>query len=130
MVRRFCPFFLALLCCVGCQVPEKTAFNRVEVKKALPEDVSLDDVVHAYSPVDKFTVEHELIDLGAHVNKDGKLVDGEGKEIRFFHETHCWGTPPPNYDEEQRQEAERFANLAENYTVVTITANPSGIPTP
>jgi hypothetical protein len=105
---------LGLLLFAGCQSSPKQGFERAAVQRCLPPDVSLDDVMEAYSPVDRFTVEDELIDLGAHVDKDGKLRDAKGNEIRFIHEAQGEGASPPGA----------------GCTVVVIPANPAAIRSP
>jgi hypothetical protein len=130
MLRRLCPLLLAVLACAGCATPQKKFFEREAVMRCLPPDVTLDDVVQAYTPTDKFTVEQELIDLGAHVDDDGNLVDEGGKQIRFFRETPCWGAAATECEQLKMREAEQLAKLSEQYTVVTLTANPTGIPSP
>jgi hypothetical protein len=112
MLLRLFPILLVLSSCAGCQSPQKTMFDRQAVTRCLPPDVTLETVATAYSAVDKFTVEQELIELGAHVDHEGKLRDGSGKEIRFFREGEDGSNPSAN-------EAS-LATLSKDFTVVTI----------
>ena len=71
----------------------------------LPADVKRDEIVDAQvvasSSVDrppvinKVTVEQKLTELQASC-RDGKLVDGSEREIRFYRLVGCWGNPPRN----------------------------------
>jgi hypothetical protein len=103
----------------------------------LPANIRLADIVSAtlisfsstngYN-IKKTTVEQKLIALNAYCNANGKLVDGAGREIYFYHLTGCWGNAPSNYLDilgKQRQEIEE---LSQQYTVIEMTCNPSGIP--
>jgi hypothetical protein len=72
------------------------------------------------------TVAQKLASLKARC-KRGKLVDGAGKEIRFFHLKGCWGNPPEGYQEILDKQAGELATLKKRYTVIEMTCNPSGI---
>lgn len=111
---------------------------KVALSQCLPSGIKLDDVVSAdisgYSngqPVGlhKVTVEQKLTELNASCN-NGKLVDSVGKEITFYHLTGCWGNPPYNYQEILQKQQDEINKLKEQYTVVEMTCNPSGIPIP
>jgi hypothetical protein len=100
----------------------------------LPKDIKSSDVVSTRlvqtatgDVVEKVTVEQTLIELRADC-KNGKLVDGSGREIYFYKLTGCWGNVPPNYQEIlERQQAE-LEMLRKQYTVIEMTCNPSGLP--
>lgn len=105
--------------------------------KCLPTDIKLSDVVEATSagydngqPVGlhKVTVEQKLNELKATCNSDNKLVDGNGKQIVFFHLTGCWGNPPLNYDDILKKQRDEISKLKQQYTVIEMTCNPSGVP--
>jgi len=72
------------------------------------------------------TVAEKLASLKAHCKK-GKLIDGTGKEIRFFHLTGCWGNPPEDYQEILDEQSRKLAQLKKRYTVIELTCNPSGM---
>jgi hypothetical protein len=105
--------------------------------KCLPADIKLNDVVDATSsgyangqPVglQKVTVEQKLNELKATCNRDNKLVDGSGKQIIFYHLKGCWGNPPRNYQEILKEQRDEINRLKQQYTVIEMTCNPSGIP--
>ena len=105
----------------------------------MPTDTKLSDVVSAnitgYSngqPVGlhKVTVEQKLNELKATCSSDNKLVDATGKQIAFYRLTGCWGNPPANYLELAQKERDEINKLKEQYTVIEMTCNPSGIPIP
>lgn len=114
MRSRHCVALLGLLLFAGCQSSSRAMFDRAAVTRCLPPGVALDDVMQAYTPVDRFTLEDELVDLGAHVDKDGKLRDGQGKAIRFVQEAQAAAEDAPG----------------EDGTVVVIPANPADIHSP
>src|ERR1700736_5472482 len=84
--------------------------------KCLPPEIKLSDVVEATNSgpakgqsvgQHNVTVEQRLNELKATCNNDNKLVDGNGRQIVFYHLTGCWGNPPENYqDILQRQRDE------------------------
>ncbi|GEM_PF-5784511 len=86
----------------------------------LPADIKADYIV---SYGDKnVSVQEKLIELNADC-VDGRLVDGNKREIRFFR-VACFGNPPYNYDEIRQHEREEMARLRQVYTVVVIQCNP------
>jgi hypothetical protein len=86
----------------------------------LPADVKPDDIV---SYGDKnISVQEKLVELNADC-VDGRLVDGNKREIRFYR-VACFGNPPHNYDEIRQHEQEEIEKLKQNYTVVVIECNP------
>lgn len=104
----------------GAIVPGRTGFAR-----CIPAGRALTDVVRVNENRTKTTVQQELTTLGAGC-VNGKLVDRNDREIRFYDLVGCWGNPPPNYQETlARQEAE-LAKLKKQYTVIEMTCNPSG----
>lgn len=91
--------------------------------KCLPADIKLDDIADA-----NITVEQKLNALKAICNSANKLVDATGKQITFYHLTGCWGNPPSNYLELLQKQQDEINKLKEQYTVIEMTCNPSGIP--
>jgi hypothetical protein len=105
--------------------------------KCLPAGIKLSDVVEATSAgyangqpagVHKITVEQKLNDLKATCNSENKLVDGNGRQIVFYHLTGCWGNPPRNYQELLQKQRGEIERLKRQYTVIEMTCNPSGAP--
>lgn len=113
------------------------AMHEVPFAGCLPADVQLGDIVEAHvvdsfsgdppPVVEKVTVEQKLTALQARC-RDGKLVDGFGKEIRFYRLIGCWGNPPYNYQDILQRQQEEINTLKERYTVIEMTCNPSGLP--
>jgi hypothetical protein len=104
--------------------------------KCLPAGIKLSDVVEATiagyandKPVEshKVTVEQKLNALKATCDSDNKLVDGNGKQIVFYHLTGCWGNPPPGYQEILQKQRAEIDKLKQQYTVIEMTCNPSGV---
>jgi hypothetical protein len=111
--------------------------SQSSLAKCLPADIKLSDVVEATSTgyangqlvgLHKVTVEQKLNELKATCNSDNKLVDGNGKQITFYHLTGCWGNPPYNYQEILQKQRHEIDKLKQQYTVIEMTCNPSGIP--
>ena len=103
--------------------------------KCLPADVKLNDVVEAsiagyVNGQHKVTVESKLNELKATCNRDNKLIDGNGKQVVFYQLIGCWGNPPPDYRELLEKQREEINKLKQQYTVIEMTCNPSGIPIP
>lgn len=106
--------------------PQTSQFN------CLPEDVQLTDLLSATwetnnyvtTLVNKVTVEQKLRQLNA-CCKNGKLVDGNGREIRFVRLIGGWGTEPPNYHEILAKQSATIEKLMETYTVIQIPHNTS-----
>ena len=86
--------------------------------------MSADDLVEygAGSKTAKVTVRKKLSEMKARCSK-GKLRDRKGREIRFFH-ISCWGNPPPDYLEIQRQEQAQLAKLKLHSSVIVLGCNP------
>lgn len=99
----------------------------------LPPDLKPTDIVSAERVGDppkilKVTVEEKLIQLYARC-KRGKLLDGKGKEIRFYR-VHCFGAPTAYALETMRREHDELEALRKKYTVIEMTCDPSGEPRP
>ena len=71
------------------------------------------------------TVKQRLLQLKAYC-KDGKLLDGRGKEIRFVQLIGCWGNPPEDYQEQLNQQQAEIKRLKQKYTVVQISCAQDG----
>ncbi|MDJ0796865.1 MAG: hypothetical protein QNJ51_08495 [Calothrix sp. MO_167.B12] len=103
----------------------------------LPPERKLTDIVSATlssgiignDTVKTVTVEQKLTELRASC-KNNRLVDGSGREIRFYQLAGCWGNPPQNYSDILRAQDEEIRNLEKQYTVINMTCNPGGIPLP
>ncbi len=104
----------------------------------LPADRKLDDVVKAevtnYSPggifeINKTTIEQKLTEMNASCS-NSKLFDSSGKEIVFYDLDGCWGAQPPNEKEIMLKQQEKINKLKEEYTVIEMTCNTSGVPFP
>lgn len=65
------------------------------------------------------TLKETLRQIKAHCKKD-KLVDGAGREIRFYRLLGCWGNPPEDYQEQLARQDEELQRLKKKYTVVEI----------
>ena len=89
----------------------------------LPDDVTLKDVVtyNKGNSRKNVTVKDKLLKLKAQC-KNGKLVDDDHKEIRFFR-VQCWGNPPADYKERQQRQQEELKELEKKYTVVVMGCN-------
>ena len=103
----------------------------------LPESRQLTDVVSVEgfadnpeeaSKLKRVTVSQKLAELQARCDDNDLLVDGEGREIRFFDLRFCGGPNPP--EEMVREYREELEALEEKYTVIGMTCNLGGIPYP
>jgi hypothetical protein len=96
---------------------------RFDCFDCLPEGIKLDDVV-SYGTNKRLnvTVLAKLTEMKAHC-ADGKLLDENDKEIRFFR-VSCWGYRPPDYLEIRRREKAKLEELKEHYTVIVFGCNP------
>jgi hypothetical protein len=92
----------------------------------LPEGFTPADVVsYTRKHKDKegfLTLQDKLVELKARC-KSGKLVDGKGREIRFFRVT-CYGNPPENYEELMQKEREELEALQKHFTVIVLACDP------
>ena len=68
------------------------------------------------------TIEDRLVELKAHC-KDGRLIDGKGREIRFF-KSACYGNPPSDYEELRQKELEDLQKLQKKYCVIVMECDP------
>lgn len=97
----------------------------------LPSDVQLTDLLSATWETKNYvttlltsvTVEQKLRQLNASCH-NGKLVDGNGREIRFVRLVG-WGNPPYNYGEILAKQSATIEKLMETYTVIQIPYNSS-----
>jgi len=92
----------------------------------LPEGYKSTDVV-SYRQKRKggdgyITIEDRLVELKSHC-KDGKLIDGKGREIRFF-KFACYGNPPVDYEEQRQKELEELEKLQKKYCVIVMECDP------
>jgi hypothetical protein len=110
--------------------------SQSSLAKCLPPEIGLSDVVDATSAGSaksqpggshNITVEQKLNELKATCSSDNKLVDGNGKQIVFYHLTGCWGNPPADYQDILQKQREELNKLKQQYTVIEISCNPSGI---
>lgn len=92
----------------------------------LPEGIGLEEAVSVRqlkpttaTPSKRVTVRETLLSLEAHC-KEGNLVAGSGREIRFYRLVGCWGNPPVDYLEQLARQNQELAQLKKNYTVVEI----------
>jgi hypothetical protein len=93
----------------------------------LPSDLTLDtrfsDNPKTVSPKGDrrvTTVREKLVQLRARC-VDGRIYDGRGKEIRFYH-IQEWGNPPGNYREIQERQRRELEDLESRYTVIRMYA--------
>ena len=91
----------------------------------LPADINLEETVSApqlkstttaSKPV---TIKETLSRLKARCKK-GKLISGDGREIRFYRLLGCWGNPPDDYQEQLARQNQELQRLKKKYTVVEI----------
>jgi hypothetical protein len=92
----------------------------------LPPEVNLEEVVSAPpaklangKSAKQVTVRDKLLSLKARCKK-GKLVAGNGREIRFYRLIGCWGNPPDDYEEQLKRQSEELQRLKKKYAVVEI----------
>ena len=117
----------ALLLCVSSLTPHR-------LETCLPSDIKLTDTVSAQvirsdasgNVMKRLTVKEKLTALKARCKK-GRLVDGRGREIRFYRLTGCWGNPPANYEEILERQRNELSRLKKRYTVVEMSCNSSGL---
>lgn len=121
------------------QVLTKDGTPPLPLAKCLPAGIKLSNVVEATNagyangqPVGshKLTVEQKLKDLKATCNSENKLVDGNGRQIVFYHLIGCWGHPPPDYQERLQKQQREIERLKQQHTVIAMTCNPSGVHIP
>jgi hypothetical protein len=103
--------------------------------KCLPSDVKEDDVASFRTVTsktgearrEKVMVKQTLKKIRAGCLR-GKLVDGKGREIRFYFLQGCWGNPPEDYLEILDRQKKEIERLKKRYTVIEMTCNPGGTP--
>lgn len=78
------------------------------------------------SRTEKITVKQVLKKMRARCLR-GKLVDGNGRQIRFYFLKGCWGNPPADYIEILDLQTKEIKELKKQYTVIEMTCNPSGL---
>jgi hypothetical protein len=89
----------------------------------LPDDIKLKDVVsYGIREGRDVTVQDKLVSIKAKC-ENGKLVDEDHKEIRFFR-LQCWGNPPADYEERQQRQQEELKELEKKYKVIVMSCNP------
>jgi hypothetical protein len=98
----------------------------------LPAGITSTDVVSARSvrtrmkaAVVTVTVADKLKELKARCRKN-KLVDAQGREIRFYPLIGCWGNPPDDYQQQLERQARELARLRKRYRVIEMTCDPDG----
>ena len=92
----------------------------------LPAGADLEEVVSApqlksadVTASKRVTVRETLSRLKARC-KNGKLIAGGGREIRFYRLVGCWGNPPEDYQEQLARQYQELQRLKKKYTVVEI----------
>lgn len=90
----------------------------------LPAGTNLEEIVSAPQvkstagkPSKRLSIRDTLSKLKARCKK-GKLVDGAGREIRFYRLVGCWGNPPEDYQEQLARQSQELQRLRKKYTVV------------
>jgi hypothetical protein len=98
----------------------------------LPTGIQSTDVVSTRTvrtknkgEVVKVTVAERLKELKARCRKN-KLVDGKGREIRFYPLIGCWGNPPDDYQQQLESQVRELAKLRKRYRVIEMTCDPDG----
>jgi hypothetical protein len=100
----------------------------------LPKEVALESIVSgensksASGSIQKTeTVRQTLARIKARCRR-GKLVDGAGKQIYFYHLIGCWGNPPENYMELLERQDQEIQRLKKKYRVIQISCAQNGDP--
>ena len=122
--------FLSLPLLGACRQEESTSLTCLPESRQLTDIVSVEGFANTpeeASKLKKVTISDKLGELQARCDNN-LLVDGEGKEIRFFNLQFCGGAQPP--EEMVRRYTEELKALEEKYTVIKITCNQGGIPHP
>ena len=97
----------------------------------LPAEIKPADVVSTRTTGNKgkvitVTVSEKLTELKARCRKQ-KLVDGKGREIRFYQLIGCWGNPPDDYQQQLEHQAKELAKLRKRYRVIEMTCDAGGV---
>ena len=120
-------FFLILLLLSTAQNANKTEAGQGKKARSarincLPEGFGLADVVSylrsASGKEKHITIKQKLAELKARC-KRGRLLDGKGREIRFFRPA-CFGNPPADYEEIRQRESGELARLQKDYNVIIL----------
>jgi len=116
---------LFFACCRSTTKKDKQSPQTMQAQKTarfacLPENIRLEQVV-SYGK-GNVTVE-ETLDTMQATCENGKLLDQNKKEIRFFR-IACFGNPPYNYDEIRQREQEEIVRLQETFSVIVIECDP------
>ena len=106
--------------------PHSTVAKATSQFACLPETFSLNEIV-SYRATrngkeEGITIKDRLLEMKAQC-KNGKLVDSQKREIKFFR-LACYGNPPADYQEIQQREREELEKLQKQYTVIIIECNP------
>jgi hypothetical protein len=112
-------------CCRSTIKQDKQSPKTMQAQKTarfdcLPEEIRLEQVV-SYGKRN-ISVEETLEAMKA-TCENGRLMDQNKKEIRFFR-VACFGNPPYNYDEIRQREQEEIARLQESYSVIVMECDP------
>jgi len=124
-----CLIFCSSHSLAACQKPLEITCLPPERKLTDIVSATLSSVIFGNNTVKTVTIEQKLAELKARCQNQ-QLIDGSGKEIRFYQLTGCWGNPPQNYADILQAQKEKIKQLEQQYTVITMTCNPSGIPYP
>lgn len=115
---------------ISCQ--QSLEINCLPQSRKLTDVVTTDGIAAQPEETDKIkkiTIADKLIELKARC-ENNQLVDGSGKGIRFYQLTGCWGAAPANYEEILAQQRIEIETLQAQYTVISMTCNPEGVPFP
>jgi len=145
---RLIPWIAVGMTLVGCESVERIAAltdpcrqhlslaERWAVAKCLPDGLHLSDKIDydltAHRPI---CLEESLAEVGANVSQDGKLRDGQGKEIYFYHvpagPVASGAHIEDSVEESKRksikhqQEEKLLRELQEKYRVISIYPGPN-----
>ena len=100
--------------------------TKQEFVACLPAGVNLEEIVSAPqlksatgTPVKRVTVRDTLSRLKARCKK-GKLIAGNGREIRLYRLVGCWSNPPEDYQAQLARQSQELQRLKRKYAVVEI----------
>lgn len=100
-------------------------------QSCLPQKVKVSDVVTVEggkkgAAASRRTVGDQLNQIKARC-RNGKLIDGRGKQIYFYRLTGCWGYAPANYLEILERQRNEIRELKKRYNVLEMPCNPQGL---